>query len=304
VCAGKKPCAFVHGAGNATSGIIGCSAAGLDGINLDATQASNGQVVYRSCVGGTNPGAACTLPADCGSGLTCSGNCVGGTNPGAVCTVPADCSSATCSGTNLGKPCTTAGNCPAGACGCVNIPPPTPGVGSGPAFITLSGSGPAGSAIILNSSAIGTVTGNCTCTAGCLNNPNTSPLYGPDREFCTDDDPQSPAARGLPSTLPQVTGKATGIITNTKASTQTHFCDKDRTKTCTKDTDCPAGTGPCTNEIGPFSYTGKPYDCSKLTAPTPSTQGGSIAGAFTQLNQVSVGDIVVRNVFVAGAPKP
>jgi hypothetical protein len=192
-------------------------------------------------------------------------------------------------------------------------------------MITLSGSGPMGSAILLNSSAIGTTTGICTCTAGCLtfekvcagganagnacttdaNCPGSkcgkpNPAYGPDLEFCTTDDPQS--SRGTPQTLPQVTGVATGIIRNTRQSTQTHYCDKDRTKTCTSDANCGAD-GPCTFEIGPFSYTGKPYDCSKLTANPPSNEGGTVAGAFTSLNQPATGDIVVRNVFVAGPPK-
>jgi hypothetical protein len=282
VCAPpKKPCSFIHGEGNATSGVIGCSPAGLAGINLDATQESNGQVTYRFCASGTNIGAQCTVPDNCQPGALCSG------------------------GANTGKPCTTAANCPGGACGCALVPPPTPPAGAGPAYITLHDAGGPGSAILLNSSAIATVTGNCSCTGGCLTNPITSPLYGADHEFCKfngiDDDPQS--ARGQPSTLPQVTGKATGIITNTKQSTQTHFCDKERTKTCTKDADCGAN-GPCTFEIGPYSYTGLPYDCSRLTAPTPSTQGGTVAGAFTQLNQTATGDIVVRNVFVAGAPRP
>jgi hypothetical protein len=301
-CDGRKPCTFVHGEGNATSGIIGCGDDGLTGTELFASQVSNGQLLYQTCMGGTNDGNACSAPADC---------------PGAPCV----------GGPNDGNPCTTNSDCPGGGkCGCATVPPPTPPAGSGPAMITLSGSGPKGAAIILNSSAIGTVTGVCTCTSGCLTfvkvcnggpndgqtcttnadcTPGTcgkpNPAYGPDLQFCTDDDPQD--SRGTPQTLPQVTGTATGIITNTRQSTQTHFCDKDRTKTCSSDANCGAD-GPCTFEIGPFSYTGKPYNCAMLTANPPSTEGGTVAGCFTALNQPATGDIVVRNVFVAGPRKP
>ena len=301
-CDGKKKCTFVHGEGNSTSTVIGCGDDGLTGTELFASQVSNGQLVYNSCMGGTNDGKACTVPADC---------------PGAPCV----------GGANNGKPCAVNSDCPGGGkCGCALVPAPTPPAGVGDAFITLSGSGPKGSAIVLNSSAIGTVTGVCTCTGGCLTSlkvcnggpndgktcttdanctPNKcgkpNPAYGPDLQWCTDDDPQS--SRGIPATLPQVTGKATGIITNTKVSTQTHFCDKDRTKQCTSDANCGAD-GPCTFEIGPFSYTGKPYDCSKLTGNPPTGEGGAVAGAFTTLNAPATSDIVVRNVFVIGPRKP
>ncbi len=86
VCAGKKPCAYVHGPGNSSSGVIGCGGEGLSGINLVFTQDA-----------GLSP---------------------------------------------------------------VPYPPPaTPPPGSKPPVIVLSGTGPAGSGIVLNSSAIGTATG-------------------------------------------------------------------------------------------------------------------------------------------------
>jgi hypothetical protein len=202
VCTGgKKPCAYVHGPGNSSSGFIGCGPEGLEGINLTFTQDAN-----------LSP-----LPYP---------------------------------------------------------PPATPPPGSSDPVIVLSGTGPPGSGIILNSSAIGTATGVCD-SAG------VKAVSGPDQIYCTDDDPQS--SRGTPQTLPQLTGTATGLINNTNQSTQ------------------PA---PNNKKIGPFGYTGTPYDCAKVGAALPSLEGGAVAGAFTSLNQPTTGDIVVRNVFVPGPRCP
>ena len=201
VCAGNKPCAFVHGPGNSSSGVIGCGPEGLTGINLTFTQDA-----------GLSP-----LPYP---------------------------------------------------------PPATPPPGSSDPVIVLSGTGPPGSGIVLNSSAIGTATGLCESAA-------VKAVSGPDQKYCTDDDPQS--SRGTPQTLPQLTGSATALINNTNQSTQ------------------PA---PNNKKIGPFGYTGTPYDCAKVGAALPSLEGGAVAGAFTSLNQPTTGDIVVRNVFVPGARCP
>ncbi|MFQ5668143.1 MAG: hypothetical protein ACE5I7_17145, partial [Candidatus Binatia bacterium] len=107
------------------------------------------------------------------------------------------------------KPCTFVngpGNGASGVIGCTgldgtdltftqvsspNFPPdpaPTPPPGSGPPMITLSGGGGPGSAIVLNTAAIGTVTGKCTCDPAAPG-ADCRP-YGPDLECCTDDDPQ------------------------------------------------------------------------------------------------------------------
>lgn len=197
ICGGKNPCAFVHGPGNSSSGIIGCE--GIEPINLTFTQDV-----------GLSP-----LPYP---------------------------------------------------------PPPTPPPGSSLPVITLSGSGGPGSGIVLNSSAIGNVTG--VCTGASVTNPAIS---GPDQMFCTDDDPLT--SRGVPQTLPQVTGTAMGLLSNTNQSTQ------------------PA---PNNKQIGPFSYTGKPYDCARLTGSTPTAEGANVVGVFTALNQPALGDIVTRNTFVIG----
>jgi hypothetical protein len=198
LCAGKKPCSFVHGPGNAATAVIGCN--GLTGINLLFTQDA-----------GMKPGE--TAP-----------------------------------------------------------PAPTPQPNSKPPVITLSGNGGPGSAILLNTSALGLTANGPSLANKCVDTSKPPhPDFGPDGLFCTDDDPQS--TRGMPNTLPQVTGTATGEIFNTTSNLLTF-------------------------NVGPYSYTGNPYNCAALTAPTPSVSGAKVAGAFCALNQPSTGDIVVRNIFV------
>jgi cysteine-rich repeat protein len=168
VCAGKAPCAFVHGPGNTAAGMIGCDSFG--GVNLSYTQDAGGS---------------------------------GG--------VP------------------------------------------GPPLITLSGGGPPGSAAIFNTDAIGITFGFCT---------GSNPDYGPDGQFCTDDDPQS--ARGVPVTFPEVTGTATGEVFNVN--------------------------GQDGENVGPFSVSGMPFDCSARTG--GNAAGTVVAGAFTALKQ-GPGDVAV-----------
>ncbi|MBI3783582.1 MAG: hypothetical protein HY270_09285 [Deltaproteobacteria bacterium] len=68
---------------------------------------------------------------------------------------------------------------------------------AGKVSISLTGSGPKGSAILVNSTAIGTVVGSCDdAGAG----------------FCTDSDDIS--VRGTPQTLPFTTGSATAVVHN------------------------------------------------------------------------------------------
>jgi len=198
LCAGKKPCAFVHGPGNASTVVIGCN--GLTGTDLLFTQDA-------------------------------------GMKPGDIAP-----------------------------------PQPTPQPNSKPPIITLTNTGGPGSALVLNSSALGITTNGPNVSDKCVDTDKPpNPDFGPDGVFCTDDDPQS--ARGAASTLPEVTGTATSEIFNTTASTSGTF------------------------NIGPYSYTGNPYNCSALTAPTPSASGARVVGVFCALNQVGTGDIVVRNIF-------
>jgi len=108
---------------------------------------------------------------------------------------------------NSKPPCSTVhgpGNSASGVIGCnglepvdVSITQDCNGEAGGepfPPVVVLSGAGPAGSAIVLNTISIGTQVGMCTPT------------------FCTEADP--PSARGTPQTLPYTTGSATSLVQN------------------------------------------------------------------------------------------
>jgi hypothetical protein len=51
------------------------------------------------------------------------------------------------------------------------------------------------------------------------------------------------------------------------------------------------------NAIGPYCRSGVALSCGELASGI--TSGAALAGAFTTLNQLTVGDIVVTNIFVA-----
>ncbi len=276
VVAGDKPCAFVHGAGNTASGLIGCD--GLDDTNLNASQDAGNSAAPPPPTPPPGSGPAilqlrnaceCSSSSDCGGTLTCDSNhrCAG-------CTSDTDClSSATnaalcvCPGSNAQLPgtaptpahCATPGS---GTCvnqGCVQN-------SDCPGTLTCE-SGPPGSAVIVNSTAIGQSPTGQLCV---LPTKTPGPLYGPDHKWCSDDDPET--ARGVPQTLPSVTGFATGIVTNEY------------------------NNGATPKILGPFSIIGKPLDCNSLLAPTPSNPGAGLAGCFTAINQPAIANIVTINV--------
>jgi hypothetical protein len=242
VCAGKKPCAFVNGPGNSTSGVIGCD--GLTPVNLSFTQDGGGEAPPMPPTPPPNAGPAVielTGTGPAGSALLLNTSAIGQAT--GSCTAAAKCAMGQCAGgTNSGKSCTSNAGCPLSTC-----------VGFGKAC-----------------------TKNADCPGSTCSGVNTLENAGPDLQFCNnvgtpqDDDPFS--TRGVPQTLPQVTGVATGEITNTLASS--------------------------THQIGPFSYTGSPYTCANLMGANPTASGSIGVGAFTSLNQVTLGDIVVRNRFV------
>jgi hypothetical protein len=189
-----------------------------------------------------------------------------------------------------------AGNTASGVIGCVSLgninfdfrqdaggtvppPPPTPPAGSSGPMITLSGSGGPGSALLLQTLRIGngqpvTAFPGNPCRD---NNASPNPNYGADKIFCTNDDPDTIDARGSPQTLPAVTGVATAQILNH------HYAS--------------SIVGPLPTP-GPLTRTGAVFSCAALTNPTPSVTGAQLVGAFTALNQVTLGDIVVTNGLV------
>ena len=138
------------------------------------------------------------------------------------------------------------------------------GVPSDP-VIGFSGAGGAGSAVILTSNAIGTLLGSCT---------GSGPAYGPDGEFCTDDDPLS--SRGSPATLPATTGTASTTVFNASDTLGA--------------------------ENGPFQGVGSPFTC--IAVENHFVEEASLAGVFTLCDQPLLGDIAVTNSFVAGPSGP
>jgi hypothetical protein len=186
-------------------------------------------------------------------------------------TVSTDCTAdaSLCDGK---KPCTAVagpGNAGEGVIGCSTLPSVSytivqdSGGSSGvsqPAIFTPGAGGGAGAQVQATASAIGTVVGLCSGTA---------PDYGPDGQFCTDDDPDS--SRGVPSIQTLVTGTASAQILN--------------------------ANGIDGNDIGPFTASGNAVTCEMIAA--GQTSGAIQAGAFTSLAQPTTGDIVVTNEFVA-----
>jgi hypothetical protein len=196
------------------------------------------------------------------------------------CTSSADCEgAAVCAQTN-GLPCTLVhgeNNTASGFAGCSSAGL-TPvdytffrdADGPKPPEITFSGSGPAGSVVLLNTTSIGTAVGACS--------GSDASVYGPDGQFCTSDDPQ--ASRGTPQTVPFTTSMATGQIDNANSTPG-----------------APSGV-----TIGPFTRTGEPFNCSALSA--GEFPGGGLVTSFVALAQPTVGDIVVTSQFYNLNPTP
>lgn len=133
----------------------------------------------------------------------------------------------------------------------------------GPVLIELSGTGPQGSAVVLNSTAIGTHVGGCPA---------------PPATFCGPLESDPIGERGTPSTLPATTSSATAIVTNANGVDDLSIVD------------------PVTGEQ--YRATGRPANCANLEAATPNLSGFATAGAFPSLGLAVVGDIVVTNNFV------
>ncbi len=131
------------------------------------------------------------------------------------------------------------------------------GIG-GPVHIAAGGHGPPGSALVLNSTAIGTHVGSCPAS------------------FCNDNDMLS--ERGAASTLPSTTGTASAVVFNANGQDGVDIVDP--------------GSGDLYHSIG------TPANCANLLATPPNLSGYAIAGAYPSLGLNTVGDIVVTNNFV------
>jgi len=170
------------------------------------------------------------------------------------------------------RPCTFVhgpGNAASGVVGCeslagvhIDFTQDCGGRGEQPAApsVTSSGIGGPGSAVFHTTTATGLVSGD-SCSGSAFE-------YGPDGEFCTDDDPQR--ARGTAVSAPLTTGTATGLVLNARGGETTvpcHGCE-------------------------PLMSTGGPISCDALE------DGGGVlgplVGAFTVCDQEwSFDDVVV-----------
>ena len=280
VCTRGRADPAVHGPGNSGSGFIYCGSAVATGINYDLSQDHN------TNPGDTNnSGGRCqviggeAVSTVCHSNNDCPGSvCVGVDD--ATCTnqdapAPTGSGRPAClekklqcfAGANDGKPCTKPADCPGGGCGVAcNTNSGHPGVCNSPTIFRNTGTGPAGSALLLNTTGFGLLTAD----AGACTTDTSDPLKGPDGIPCTDDDPVQ--ARGVAVTLPTTTGIAsTNIIdaNNTKAALVT------------------AGPGFVT------AVEGRPFSCSALMAnPTGGVSGARFGNTFPALDQAQ-GDFVV-----------
>jgi len=291
--------------------VVGCSS--LDNVNLTFTQDANGQ---GNLLGyppqptppvGSGPAhiilsdqCECENDNDCPAGQVCNftlgvGRC--------SCNADADCPGAgalcACPAPVLGQPYCVATPVPPGP----GTPTPTPASGVGrclqncitngdcPLTQTCAGGGP-GSAILISTSAIGTVSSpGGACTKAGTNCFGTG--FGTDCKFCTADDPQS--SRGTPQTLPAVTGIAAGKVFN-----HLHISATPPGGQPTAQPGNPTPTPPVgvVLDLGPFATFGGTFPCSQIlpTPPTPpSLSGSGVAGAFTTLNQPPIGDTVILN---------
>jgi hypothetical protein len=136
-----------------------------------------------------------------------------------------------------------------------------------PPVLTFNGSGPRGSALILTSTAIGTVTGSCA------NSPT----------FCTDTDPQS--ERGSVATVALTTGKAQCEFFNANGMGDNTICA------------CRNGEPSCPQAVcaGPLTEMGQPFDCANVVS---GSIKGMLATAFTAPGFVTTGDACTTNVLL------
>ena len=239
----------------------------------------------KLCAGGSNPLNPCSVDSDCPGGRCgepCNPNL---SEPG----LTAQCGDGyTCTGqddicTDSTKTCDFIhgpGNQASGviACGGGYTGPTGDGISykvvldslTGISVRTWSGgAAPAGSALIINSTAIGNITGsNCEFD-------NTQALNGPDGLPCTDDD----LDKSYINTIPLTTGSAEAEVDNANNASGATIRDG---------VNC--GSTPCLTK-----FTGNAVMCSNL----PNASGAALAGAFASEDLAPLGDVAVPSKFVA-----
>ncbi|MFI5394500.1 MAG: hypothetical protein ACHQ9S_03110 [Candidatus Binatia bacterium] len=245
-------------------------------------------VAVQTCGGTIFEADGVTLALDCSTGYTAGASvctnaqkppCAYVNGPGNAASGVMGCSSL--EGANLLFSENSRGSASPGKCIATDpsFNPPTPlyPTCGDPPVITLSGSGGPGSAIIINTTAIGQSVGH-DCS-------------GAPAGFCTDSADFS--LRGTPQTLPSVTGIAAGYITNINGFDGDTLCHCNGGNISCSPTDCVPGASP---QTGPISISGSAGSCSEVAS--GSLSGLGLAGVFTSLSNATTGDIVVTNLQV------
>ncbi len=201
---------------------------------------------------------------------------------------------------------------------CLDHPHQVSGVGvcNSPREVEFSGSGPRGSAIIFNNTAIGLLrdAGRCDMSlAGRVPCPQLS--YGPDCIPCTDDD----ADLGVPENNPTTTGTARAIVYNA-TNRANALINRGSAVPCSGNAECteqlcgiqevclplnpamPQAGSECGMRCGgqpcQTTRTGTPFDCDQLAAnPTGGLEGGSFAVCFPSIDATTIGDNVTCVTF-------
>lgn len=154
------------------------------------------------------------------------------------------------------------------------------GVCQGPRTITFfGGMAPKGSAVLINSTAIGLLAdaGACATNKPMRNGRCLYEDYGPDCLPCTDDDLE----KGNQEVNPTTSGSAEAALFD--ANNHDAVIDKDQS----------CFGSPCITQVH-----GEPFDCSQLGPGTSGgLSGGSIGVCFTALDAAQIGDNVTCTVF-------
>lgn len=191
------------------------------------------------------------------------------------------------------------------------------GVCNGSRQAEYFGSGPVGSAIIFNNTAIGLLRdgGACDESLGGMSPCPREEQYGPDCLPCTDDDPD----KGVPENNPTTTGTARAAVFNSNnranvpinegsgvpctesAQCTEQVCGIQETCVRLSPTDPSLGSEcglPCGGNPCQTTRTGKPFDCDALMAdPSGGLSGGEFAVCFPSIDAAIIADNVTCTTF-------
>ncbi len=189
------------------------------------------------------------------------------------------------------------------------------GVCNSPRSFEFSGTGPAGSGIIFNNTAIGLLSdmGQCNLGFGGMD-PCPFEDYGPDCLPCTDDDLDF----GIPENNPTTTGSARARVVNA-TNLEGRVIDEGSLTSCEDNDGCsqllcgneevcrPIMSGPdaptvcglaCGGTVCRTVAEGTPFDCDAIANnPSGGLGGGAFAVSFPSIDAAIIGDNVTTVIF-------